>query len=52
MIIHYCKKCKEQNVIYTEITIDPSMTIKKEIPLKDYFEGINEGKEKRKKTLV
>ena len=49
---NYCQKYKEQNVIYTEITIDPSMAIKNEIPLKDYFEGINEGKEKRKKTLV
>ena len=52
MTFHYCQKCKEQNVIYTEITIDPSMAIKNEIPLKDYFEGINEGMEKRKKTLV
>ena len=46
-----CKKCKEQNVIYTEITIDPSMAIKNEIPLKDYFEGIIEGMEKGKKDF-
>ena len=48
---NYCKKCKEQNVIYTEITIDPSMAIKNEIPLKDYFEGIIEGMEKGKKDF-
>ena len=45
---NYCQKYKEQNVIYTEITIDPSMAI---IPLKDYFEGIIEGMEKGKKDF-
>lgn len=25
----YCKKCKEQNILYTEITIDPTMAIRK-----------------------
>ena len=48
---NYCKKCKEQNVIYTEITIDPSMAIQNEIPIKDYFEGIIEGMEKGKKDF-
>lgn len=48
---NYCKKCKEQNVIYAEITIDPSMAIRNEIPIKDYFEGIIEGMEKGKKDF-
>ncbi|ENC9217249.1 adenosine deaminase [Campylobacter lari] len=44
----YMKKCKEQNVIHTEIFFDPQTHIARNIPLKDVIEGICEALQKAK----
>ncbi|TXE88167.1 adenosine deaminase [Campylobacter volucris] len=44
----YMKKCKEQNVIHTEIFFDPQTHTARNIPLKDVIEGIWEALQKAK----
>lgn len=44
----YMKKCKEQNVIHTEIFFDPQTHTARNIPLEDVIEGIWEALQKAK----
>ncbi|EAK5748762.1 adenosine deaminase [Campylobacter lari] len=44
----YMKKCKEQNVVHTEIFFDPQTHTARKIPLKDVIEGIWEALQKAK----
>ncbi|EAI4429217.1 adenosine deaminase [Campylobacter lari] len=44
----YMKKCKEQNVVHTEIFFDPQTHTARNIPLKDVIEGIWEALQKAK----
>ncbi|MGJ0149016.1 adenosine deaminase [Campylobacter lari] len=47
----YMKKCKEQNVVHTEIFFDPQTHTARNIPLKDVIEGIWEALQKAKEEF-
>ncbi|EAI5466698.1 adenosine deaminase [Campylobacter lari] len=47
----YMKKCKEQNVVHTEIFFDPQTHTTRNIPLKDVIEGIWQALQKAKEEF-
>ncbi|MCW0243891.1 adenosine deaminase family protein [Campylobacter lari] len=47
----YMKKCKEQNVVHTEIFFDPQTHTARNIPLKDVIEGIWQALQKAKEEF-